>query len=72
VRGTDTGGILGPDLTHFGSRGTIAAGLLSNTPVHLAQWLAEPQRLKPGTLMPQVQLTSVERARLVSYLEGLS
>jgi cytochrome c oxidase subunit 2 len=71
VSGTPAGGDLGPDLTHFGSRATIAAGLLHNTPANLAQWLAGPQVLKPGNYMPQIPMSSPDRAALVAYLEGL-
>lgn len=71
VRGTDSGGILGPDLTHVGSRATLAAAVLPNTPAALDQWLADPQAVKPGALMPRVPLTTVERARLVNWLEAL-
>lgn len=36
-----------PDLTHFGSRETMAAAILENTGEHVAQWLDDPQTLKP-------------------------
>lgn len=71
ARGTGAGGILGPDLTHFGGRMTIAAGMLDNTSGNLAHWLADPQAVKPGTLMPQVALSGIEREELVHWLEGL-
>jgi cytochrome c oxidase subunit 2 len=71
VNGTDAGGRMGPDLTHFGSRATIAAGLLSNTPENLRRWLDDPQGLKPGNYMPQVPLPPADRTALVAYLEGL-
>jgi cytochrome c oxidase subunit 2 len=71
VSGTDAGGKTGPDLTHFGSRATIAAGLLRNTPENLDRWLADPQALKPGNNMPQIPLASADRAALVAYVEGL-
>jgi cytochrome c oxidase subunit 2 len=71
IAGTDAGGRLGPDLTHFGSRATIAAGLLHNTPHALDSWLADPQLQKPGVMMPKVTLSRAERAQLVAYLGGL-
>jgi cytochrome c oxidase subunit 2 len=61
----------GPDLTHFGSRATIGAGVLANTPENLARWLRNPQEVKPGNLMPNVRLTEDEVQALVAYLEGL-
>ena len=44
-------GKIGPDLTHFGSRSTLAAGLLTNTPANLERWLADPDEVKPGNIM---------------------
>lgn len=71
IAGTDAGGRMGPDLTHFGGRATIAAGLLRNTPQALATWLKDPQAQKPGVNMPKVELSADERSQLVAYLEGL-
>jgi cytochrome c oxidase subunit 2 len=71
ISGTDAGGRMGPDLTHFGSRATIAAGRLPNTARDLDAWLRDPQELKPGATMPKVDLTRNERAQLVAYLEAL-
>lgn len=45
-------GKLGPDLTHLMSRTTIAAGVLPNNPGYLSGWIADPQSIKPGSLMP--------------------
>jgi cytochrome c oxidase subunit 2 len=71
IAGTTAGGRLGPDLTHFGSRATIAAGRLRNTPRELELWLRDPQEHKPGVVMPKVDLSDRERQQLVAYLEGL-
>lgn len=64
-------GVVGPDLTHFGSRKTLAAGLLPNTPDHLARWLANPPAVKAGALMPKLQLTDAQLTALVAYLGSL-
>ena len=53
VRGTTAGGIVGPDLSHFAARSTIAAGTLPNDTSHLAAWIRDPHAFKPGTLMPR-------------------
>ena len=45
--------------------------MLDNTSANLARWLADPQTVKPGTLMPQVSLSGIERGQLVRWLEGL-
>jgi cytochrome c oxidase subunit 2 len=45
-------GVVGPNLTHFGSRSTIGAGSFPNTPAYLALWLKNSRTMKPGVLMP--------------------
>jgi len=65
-----SGGVLGPNLTHVGSRTTIAGGILSNDSAGLARWLANPPGEKPGSLMPRIELTPREIAALVAYLES--
>ncbi len=71
IRGTPAGGIAGPDLTHLGSRQTLGAGVMDNTPANLKFWLADPQRFKPGCYMPNLHLDSGEVDDLAAYLEGL-
>ncbi len=71
VRGTSAAGIFGPDLTHVGSRTTLAAAMMRNTPRNLALWLGDTQGVKPGAEMPQTKLDPVERAQLVGWLEAL-
>jgi cytochrome c oxidase subunit 2 len=70
IRGV-SGGQLGPDLTHFASRRSIAGGILANTPENLARWLRNPPAVKPGSLMPDLQLTDEQVAALVAYLGAL-
>ncbi|HEX4110894.1 MAG TPA: cytochrome c oxidase subunit II [Stellaceae bacterium] len=60
VRGTEAGGAVAPDLTHLMSRATIAAGTLPNNVGSLSGWIANPQAIKPGTLMPIVPLSGPE------------
>jgi cytochrome c oxidase subunit 2 len=71
VRGTTAGGTLGPDLTHFGSRRTIGAGALPNTPGNLGGWIVNSQTVKPGNRMPPQPLTPEELQALLAYLERL-
>ncbi|MFN0102622.1 MAG: c-type cytochrome [Bryobacteraceae bacterium] len=71
IRGTPSGSRVGPDLTHFASRKTIAAGTLPNTRGHLAGWILNPQNLKPGTKMPATLLESQDLHALLAYLETL-
>lgn len=69
------GGVIGPDLTHFGGRTTVAAALLENTDDNLALWLREPERVKPGNLMTEAvmeqNLTEEEIEALVAFLSSL-
>lgn len=71
IDGTPARGKVGPNLTHVGSRTTIAAGLLENTPENLARWLDNPPAVKPGSLMPRLGLTPEEIQALVAYLSSL-
>lgn len=71
VRGSDAAGALGPDLSHFATRQTIAAGLLANTPRNLAAWIADPQAIKPGNLMQRPELSPEQRGQVVAYIETL-
>jgi cytochrome c oxidase subunit II len=71
IRGTDANGRVGPDLTHVGSRTTIAALTLSNDARALAEWLRDPQHVKPGNRMPDLDLSPRDVDALVAYLESL-
>jgi len=71
IRGTTLKGTFGPDLTHFGSRGGIAAYTLTNTPENLLRWIQDPQAVKPECKMPQVPLPLQQQKQLVAYLEEL-
>ncbi len=64
-------GYIAPDLTHFGSRTTMAGGIMANTPDNVAKWITDPQALKPGALMPPLGLRGQQLNDLVAYLESL-
>jgi cytochrome c oxidase subunit 2 len=64
-------GLTGPDLTHFGSRSTMLAGMMVNNPENLALWLTDPQRVKPGAHMPRFILPKDSITALAAYLEDL-
>jgi cytochrome c oxidase subunit II len=80
-------GIIGPNLTHVGSRATIGAGLYPNDPRHMALWIKNTRRMKPGSLMPTLGrnevdpqtkqtittggLTDQQIADIVAYLQAL-
>jgi cytochrome c oxidase subunit 2 len=71
IRGTSAAGTVAPDLTHFGSRSTLAAGSLPNNPTNLERWLKDPQAVKPGNHMPNLPLENAELQALITYLESL-
>ncbi len=77
VRGHVGAGVQGPDLTHIGSRSTIAAGLLENNPEQMQRWLNNPEVVKPGNKMAKgyrdtnIKLTEADELALVAYLASL-
>ncbi len=72
VRGTDAVGLAGPDLTHVGSRHSLAAATLPNDRAALASWLIDNQHIKPGNFMPEYKmLDPPSLAALATYLDGL-
>jgi len=80
-------GVTGPNLTHVGSRRTIAAGIYPNDTKHLRLWIKNARWMKPGVLMPtlgafqrdpvtgqtvpQTGLTDQQIADIVAYLQAL-
>jgi cytochrome c oxidase subunit 2 len=71
VRGAPADGHVGPDLTHLMLRTTIAGGELLNNPGFLSGWIANPQSLKPGSLMPNPELSGPDLASIRSFLVTL-
>jgi cytochrome c oxidase subunit II len=78
---------VGPNLTHVGSRYTIAGGLYPNDAKHLSYWIKSAPHMKPGSIMPSLGkgvtdpktkmvvnvggLTDAEVADIVAYLQAL-
>ncbi|HET6977346.1 MAG TPA: cytochrome c oxidase subunit II [Pyrinomonadaceae bacterium] len=71
IKGTSAQGKFGPDLTHLMSRETLAAGAATNTTNNLRLWVRDPQKIKVGCLMPNMQLTDAEVDQVVAYLQTL-
>ena len=72
IRGTGADGIIGPDLTHVGSRMSLAAGILPNTVDAFVRWLRHTDKVKPGVHMPVfAMLPDAELQALAAYLDGL-
>lgn len=64
-------GNIGPNLTHVGSRTTIAGSIYPNDPDHLAKWITDPQARKPGATMLNLGLNPEQVSALVAYLQSL-
>lgn len=71
VRGTQHAGQTAPDLTHFSSRTTFAAGMFPNDDEHLRQWLEDPPAMKPQVAMPDLGLGAEDIDALIAYLRFL-
>jgi len=73
VRGTPANGVFGPDLTHLMSRDMLAGGMIPNdrTGENLRKWIADPQKIKPGCLMPAFGLSENDLDGVVRYLASL-
>jgi cytochrome c oxidase subunit 2 len=64
-------GVVGPNLTHFNSRSVFAGGIFANSDNNLRLWLANPPREKPGSVMPNLNLSADQIDNLVAYLDSL-
>lgn len=72
IRGTPANGPVGPDLTHVGSRLTLAAGVLPNDVRAFRRWIARSHAVKPDVLMPAFDmLPDKELDALSIYMESL-
>jgi cytochrome c oxidase subunit 2 len=72
IKGTEANGKFGPDLTHLMSRETLGSGAALNAPETLRKWVRNPQRLKEGCYMPDMQITDEEVDQMVRYLLTLN
>ena len=66
-------GTIGPNLTGIGnqSRRPQLAGSLPNNTENLKRWVKDPQAVKSGTMMPNLNLSDKEADDLVAFLETL-
>ena len=63
-------GKVGPELTHWAGNSLIA-DTIPNTDENLRKWLKDPPVVKPGTLMPNQNLTDSEIDALIAFLRTL-
>ena len=60
-----------PCATAAEAQRSAAALTIQNNLARMREWLAHTQHVKPGALMPQVNLTAAQVDRLAAYLESL-
>jgi cytochrome c oxidase subunit II len=72
VRGTESHGTVGPDLTHVGSRISLGAGIAPNTAKDFLRWLTDTPTIKPEVHMPCFRMLPEDDLRaLAAFLDGL-
>lgn len=72
IRGTSASGTFGPDLTHVGSRLSLAGGVLPTEPESFSRWIGHTRDIKPGAKMPPFAILGQEKLdALAAYLGGL-
>jgi cytochrome c oxidase subunit 2 len=71
IAGTVATGHFGPDLTHVGSRDTLASGSVPNSMQNLRSFVDDPSHFKPGALMPPMHLNSHDLTAVADYLTSL-
>ncbi|MBB37655.1 MAG: cytochrome c oxidase subunit II [Actinobacteria bacterium] len=62
---------IAPNLTHVASRHVLGGASFNNNKEDLTAWLANPAAIKPGTFMPNLELTEEEIDALIEYLGSL-
>jgi cytochrome c oxidase subunit 2 len=66
---------VGPNLTYFAERAKFAGYMLDNDinegAENVSAWLADPQKVKPGSQMPNLGLSEEDISNLVAYLRTL-
>lgn len=72
VMGTAAVGAVGPDLSHVGSRVSLAAAALPMNREALVRWIRDAKAVKPGAEMPAYDhLSESELQALAGWLESL-
>lgn len=64
-------GDVGPDLSHLMQRDVFAGAIFEMSHENLRTWLRDPPGEKPGSLMPNLNLTEDEITKLIAYLDTL-
>jgi cytochrome c2 len=62
-------GKVGPSLAGVRQRSYLA-GTLQNSPDNLVLWIQHPQRIHPGTAMPEMGVTPDDAKEIATYLQA--
>ena len=73
IRGVpDATSAIGPDLSRYGERATLAAGILPMTTANTAAFIRHPEKTKPGVRMPAFgHMPEADATAIATYLQGL-
>lgn len=72
VRGTPAAGMVGPDLTHLGSRRSVGIDTLPLDAANLVAFITDGQHIKPGNTMPPFRnLAADDASAIAAYLLSL-
>jgi cytochrome c len=63
-------GRVGPSLAHIATQ-SVLIGTLPNTPANLLAWITAPQSVRPGDVMPDMELNDHDARDVVAYLYTL-
>ena len=63
-------GTVGPSLKGIGARAYVAGSLI-NTHDNLTLWILSPQKIHPGTVMPDLGVTEEQAEAIAAYLRTL-
>ena len=62
--------LVGPPLDHIASRPYVA-GMLTNTPSNMREWIMHPQAVKPKNAMPDLGVQDDDARHMTAYLYTL-
>ena len=72
IGGTEARGMVGPNLTHVGSRLSLGAGIVPNGHDGFVRWIERTDQVKPGVHMPHFgMLPAGELNAIAAYLASL-
>ena len=64
-------GRVGPNLTHLQQRSVFAGSIFDMNDLNLRLWLRNPPGEKPGSIMPNLNLSEDDITKLIAYLDTL-